>query len=180
MKNIDFTKAITSGIIDFNQACALQGVGMTDAIKEGILTFEEACQLQGIAVEVSGGSAKKSAQKKVTPKRKASKKAKAKKATEPEVKVMNNGLKYHTPKKHALTDYQVKRLDDAVLKVWEAGFEKAEWRVEGKWAWIYTMSGEKGTGYSPAFKEAVKKAFKSSKWEYCQKRGALVYKDFIK
>ena len=179
---IDFTKAIISGKLTFEQAVALQGATMTDAIKEGILTFEEACQLQGIAGEVANPAPKKAAPKKAAPKRKASKKSKSKKAPKPEVtvKVLDNGWKYHTPKKHDLTDYQVKRLDNALLKVWEAGYEHAEWRVEGTWAWIYTFSGEKGTGYSPAFKNAMKKAFSGSNWEYCASRGAMVYKDFIK
>lgn len=173
--SIDYTQAIVSGKITFEQACALQGTTMTKAIQDGILTFEEACELQGMAAESSMPKKPKKAKK-------APKKSRAKKAPEPEVKVkvLDNGWEYHTPKNHALTDHQVKRLDNAVLKLWEAGFEKAEWRVEGKWAWIYTMSGEKGTGYSPDFKSAVKKAFKGSKWAYSQSRGAVVYKGFLK
>lgn len=190
-KSIDYTKAITSGIITFEEACAIQGATMTQAIQEGILTFEQACMLQGtveeVSREVTAKTAPKSAPKSApTSKRKAAKKARSakakaeKKAQAESVKVMKNGAKYHTPQNHELTDYQVKRLDDAVMKMWEAGFENAEWRVEGKWAWIYAFSGEKGTGYTPAFKSAVAKAFKHSKWEYSEKRGAVVYKDFLR
>lgn len=184
-KSIDYTKAITSGIITFEEACAIQGATMTQAIQEGILTFEQACQLQGTVEEVSRAVVAKAPKPPVS-KRKAAKKARAekakaeKKAQADSVKVMKNGMKYHTPKNHALTDYQVKRLDDAVVKLWEAGYENAEWRVEGKWAWIYPFSGEKGTGYTPAFQKAVAKAFKGSKWEYSQSRGAVVYKNFLR
>lgn len=176
MTTIDFTKAIQDGTISFEQACALQGTDMTSAIKEGIVDFEEACKLMGMAEEVSLKPEKAPKQEKARkPRRKTSKK----KAPEPEVKKSKTGEDYHTPKKHSLTNYQVKRLDNAVLKLWEAGFENAEWRVQGTWAWIYAM-GEKGTGYSPAFKAAVNKAFKGSKWGYSERRGAAFYKDFIK
>lgn len=146
-----------------------KNINIEQAYKSGIISFEQAVQLAGMGVEVS------QAPKKSAPKRKAKKSA-----PKPEVKKSETGRVYYTPEKHDLTDHQVKRLDNAVLKLWEAGFDKAEWRIEGTWAWIYPFSGEKGTGYSPAFKEAVKKAFSSSKWAYCQSRGAVVYKDFIK
>jgi len=183
MKNIDYTQAIISGKITFEQACALQGATMTQAIQEGVLTFEEACELQGMAAETAMEDAPKNPPKKSQKNtQKKAKGKKSKKAQEPEVtvKVLDNGWKYHTPKNHELTEHQVERLDNAVLKLWEAGFDKAEWRVEGKWAWIYTMSGEKGTGYSIDFKNAVKKAFRGQKWEWSGSRGAVVYKDFLK
>ena len=151
-------------------------IDLTAAIRSGILTFEQAEALKGIATTTT--TEDKPAP---TPKKKSAPKRKVKKsAPKPEVKKSETGRVYYTPEKHDLTDHQVKRLDNAVLKLWEAGYDKAEWRVEGTWAWIYTFSGEEGTGYSPAFKEAVKKAFSGSKWAYSEKRGAVVYKDFIK
>lgn len=175
-KTIDFTKAITSGIIDFNQACALQGVDMTTAIKEGVISFEVACQLQGMAFEVLAGQDTKAQKAPRKKSRKSSKKTKP----QPPVKKSETKEVYQMPTKHNLTDYQVKRLDNAVLKLWEAGYEKAEWRVQGKWAWIYLINEEKGVGYSPAFRATVEKTFKDSKWEYSERRGAVVYKDFLK
>lgn len=84
--NIDFTKAIVSGKLTFEQACALQGATMTQAIQEGILTFEEACELQGIAVETSiKEEAPAHAPK--APKKPAKKQAKAPKAEEPKAEV---------------------------------------------------------------------------------------------
>ncbi len=179
---IDYTKAIANGLVSFEEACALQGTTMTQAIQEGILTFEQACQLQGMTVEVAQSSSKdvQAEKPKKAPKKKSRKSKKAQKAQESTVKVLDNGWKYHTPENHELTPHQVERLDNAVLKLWEAGFTKAEWRVEGQWAWIYTFSGEKGTGYSPAFKAAVKKAFKGQKWTWSGNRGAVVYKDFLR
>lgn len=184
MQKIDFTRAIVAGKLTFEQACDLKGKTMTEAIAAGVLTFEQACELQGIAAEAAVETVKEKApkkQKQETRKQKKAREKREKKAAEAApVTVKKAEEAYHTPKKHSLTDYQVKRLDNAVLKLWEAGYESAEWRVEGQWAWIYPFSGEKGTGYSPAFREAVEKAFKSTKWEYSAKRGAVVYRDFIK
>lgn len=112
-------------------------------------------------------------EQKAAPKRKS-----RKQKPQPEVKTSKSDKAYHKPDKHTLTDHQVKRLDGAVLKLWEAGFEKAEWRVEGTWAWIYPF--EEKVGYGPAFQKAAEKAFKGSKWAYSKKRGAVVYKDFLR
>ena len=100
MKNgttIDFTKAITSGIIDFEQACALQGATMTQAIQEGILTFEEACQLQGIAIEVSNQKPKAAPAPKAPKAKKPAKapKAKAPKAEETKAEVAKEPVYTH-------------------------------------------------------------------------------------
>ena len=156
----------------------MKNINLEQAYQQGIISFEQALKLAAMGEEVSMETAAKAP--KSAPKKSAPKRRKSKKAPQPEVKKSETGKVYYTPKKHELTAAQVKRLDNAVLKLWEAGFDKAEWRVEGKWAWIYTFSGEKGTGYSPAFKQAVAKAFKGSKWAYSASRGAVVYKDFLK
>lgn len=156
----------------------MTSIDVEQAYKQGIITFEQALQLCGMGAEVSEAVQKPEAK---TPKAKTTRKRKARKAKPaPEVKTLKSGWKYHTPDNHALTAHQVKRLDDAVAKVRAAGFEKAEWRVVGKWAWIYPFSGEKGTGYSPAFKAMVAKVFKGTKWEWSGSRGAIVYKGFLK
>lgn len=85
--SIDYTKAIASGMLTFEQACALQGATMTQAIQEGIITFEEACALQGIAIEAA-----------TTPKApkapKPKKQAKAPKAEEPKAEEQSKEAVY--------------------------------------------------------------------------------------
>ena len=144
----------------------------------GIIDFAKAVELSTMGIEVAM-DATAAKQEKAAPKKPAKKSRAKKSAPVPPVKESTTGKVYYTPQKHALKDGQVKRLDNAVLKLWEAGFDKAEWRVEGTWAWIYPFAGA-GTGHSPAFKAAVGKAFKGSKWAYSERRGAVVYKDFIK
>jgi len=145
--------------------------------QQGILSFDQCLQIASMGAEVAQDAIAPKVEK-AAPKKKAAKKSRAKKP-QPEVKESTTGKVYYTPQKHELSAYQVKRLDSAVEKVRKAGFSKAEWRVEGQWAWIYPFAAE-GTGHSPAFKAAVEKAFKGSKWAYSARRGAVVYRDFIK
>ena len=169
MKNINLEQAYQQGIISFEQAVSLYNMGEAVAAPEAPKPAPEAPK---------PAPEKPKAAPKSAPKRKSAKKSK--KAPQPPVKVSETGEAYQMPTNHTLTAHQVKRLDNAVLKLWEAGYEKAEWRIQGKWAWIYLINEEKGVGYSPAFKAAVEKAFKGSKWEYSERRGAVVYKNFLK
>ena len=137
---IDFTKAIASGKLTFEQACALQGATMTEAIQEGILTFEEACELQGMTVEVSSPA------KIQAPKAEPAKKAKATKQTKAEEPKAEEEPKAPVYSKQgyiiqygddiAAKGKEKGKLTKAYNSLWEQDFAVEKKRV-GEWAYLY-------------------------------------------
>ena len=145
-QTIDFTKAIVSGAITFEQACALQAVGMdmTAAISEGILTFEEACAISGLATEAANTPKAPKAPK---PKKQAKKPAKAaepKDEEQPKEPVYTKGgllLQWND-------DIAAKGKEKAIItkgynSLTKQGFTVTRKRV-GTWIELYRTKGEDG------------------------------------
>lgn len=143
--NIDFTKAIASGKLTFEQACALQGATMTEAIQEGILTFEEACELQGMTVKTAGDVISDPAPK--TPKKTAKKTHKKAKAEEPKAEVSEPKEPVYTKEGYLLqyadditaTGAEKGKLTKAYNALWEQDFAVEKKRV-GEWAYLYRLA----------------------------------------
>ena len=182
MKSIDFTKAIASGAVTFEQAVALQGCTMTEAIREGIVTFEEACQLQGIAAEAANSKPKK-APKQKAPKAPEKAPKQAKKAEAPKVEAP----KAEEPPKEpvytkggcilqwndgiAAKGKEKAKISKAVKALEAQGFTVERKRC-GTWVQLYQAKGEK----RPCAEFAAAKLDKG--WQLI--KGAWTYVDLLK
>jgi len=148
--NINLTAAIRNGLIDFDKALELQGITMTAAIREGILTFEEACALQGLTSTAEAttmpetGKIEKPAPKKQA--KKATPKKQAKKAEKPEepkgFSYSKGGAIIQHPDHHTLKANNLRRVNNAVRKLTEEGFD-VTWKRVGSWMYVFQTGEEK-------------------------------------
>ena len=190
MKNqgttIDFTKAIVSGIIGFEEACALQGVGMTDAIREGIIDFETACMLQGLAIE--SGDVVEAYQPK--PKRKTAKKQQPKaeepKAEAPEPKeavYTKGGLLLQWNDDIAAKGAEKATITKGYNALTKQGFTVTKKRV-GTYVYLYhAKDGEKSTKGNPVYIDGkTSKEFAAAKLDsgWVMIKGGWAYPDLLK
>ena len=138
--SIDYTKAISSGILTFEEACAIQGATMTEAIQEGILTFQQACALQGMSIENACAPMEKTAPKrKKSAKKQAKTKAEEPKAEEPkaeEFSYTSGGAIIQYAGHHTLKPNNLRRVNNAMEKLVDAGF-CVSWKRIGSWLYIY-------------------------------------------
>lgn len=179
MQTIDFTKAIVSGAVTFEQAVALQGCTMTEAIKEGILTFEEACMLKDLAVESASSKPKKAPKKKAPEKApKQAKKAEAPKVEEPKAEespkepvYTKGGCILQWNDGIAAKGKEKAKISKAVKALEAQGFTVERKRC-GTWVQLYQTKGEK----RPCAEFAAAKLDKG--WQLI--KGAWTYVDLLK
>ena len=137
---INLTAAIRNGLIDFDKALELQGVTMTVAIREGILTFEEACTL--LSLESTADTTTMPETK--TPKRapKQAKQATPKPEEPKEFTYSKGGAVIQYPDNHTLKANNLRRVNNAVKKLTEAGFN-VTWKRVGSWMYVYQVGEAK-------------------------------------
>lgn len=118
-------------------------IDLTQAIRDGILTFEQACALQGMSVEVSADKPEKPAKKtRKTRKQTAPKqdtpapKQEAKAEEAPEYAYTKGGAIIQYGAKNTLKANHLRRVNNAIEKLVDAGF-CVSWKRVGSWLYIY-------------------------------------------